>query len=306
MNAIASRLYANETDLTRLIEFLPIARPAEWVGDYPNATDLREMLCQSDLQANTCLWFDQQDQLVAFALVDAFHNLLFDLDPKAASAELDDAILQWGMVCLKREPQTDDEEITIDAVCREEDTARMAWLTRHGFQPQALRTLRFIHSLDEPIPDPQLPAGFSIRSVAGLAEVEALVALHRAAFGTDNMTIEERRAMMNVPDYDPNLDLVVVAPDGRLAGFCVCGIPSEENAVTGRNEGCTDPIGVHPDFQQQGLARALLLTGFHLLRERGVAYAVLGTSSENTAMQATAQSAGFRVEYSKVWFSKPG
>jgi mycothiol synthase len=304
MNAIASRLYANETDLTRLIEFLPVARPAAWVGDYPSATDLREMLCQADLQVNTRLWFDSHDRLIAFALVDAFHNLLFDLDPNAASAELDDAIMQWGLACLKREPQADDEEATLDAVCREDDAARMAWLTRHGFQPQALRTLRFVRSLSDPIPDPQLPTGFSIRSVNGPAEVEALVALHRTAFGTDNMTVEERRAMMSGPDYLPELDLVAVAPNDRLAGFCVCGISAEENAVTGRSEGYTDPIGVYPDFQKRGLARALILTGLKLLRERGLVYATLGTSSENVAMQAAARSTGFQLELTKVWFTK--
>jgi mycothiol synthase len=304
MSAIASQLYAGEADLTRLIEFLPVARPAEWVGDYPSATDLREMLCQSDLQANTRLWLDQQDQLVAFALVDAFHNLLFDLDPKAASAELDDAIIQWGLACLKREPQADAEELALDTVCREDDTARMAWLTQYGFQSQALRTLRFVRSLSDPIPDPQLPAGFFIRPVNGNAEVEALVTLHRAAFGTDNMTIEERRAMMSGPDYVPELDLVAVAPNDRLVGFCVCGIHTEENVVTGRSEGYTDPIGVHPDFQKQGLARALISTGLKLLRERGLVYATLGTSSENVAMQAAARSAGFQLQSAKVWFTK--
>ena len=218
MNPSASRLYAGETDLARLIEFLPVARPAAWVGDYPGVTDLREMLCQSDLQAKTRLWFDPADRLIAFALVDAFHNLLFDFDPKAASAELDDAILQWGMACLKREPQTDDDEVTLDAVCREENAARMAWLTRYGFQPLAVRTLRFVRSLSEPIPDPQLPAGFAIRPVAGLSEVEALVALHRAAFGTDNMTIEERRAMMSGPDYVPNS---IWSPSHRMGAWRV-------------------------------------------------------------------------------------
>jgi hypothetical protein len=57
-----SRLYASETDLTRLIEFLPVARPAAWVGDYPSATDLREMLCQPDLHANTRLRSGFQEQ----------------------------------------------------------------------------------------------------------------------------------------------------------------------------------------------------------------------------------------------------
>ena len=295
MSAFMSRLYADETDLARLIAFLPVARPANRVSDYPGATDLREMLCQPELQARTRLWFDQHDQLLACALVDAYSNLLFDYRPDANSPELEEAIMQWGVAC---------GALPLDAVCREDDVERMAWLTRHGFQPQAMRTLHFIRSLSDPIPDPQPPPGFSIRSVAGEPEIEALVALHRAAFGTDNMTIEERRAMMSGPDYDPALDLVAVAPDGRLAGFCVCGIPREENAATGRNEGYTDPIGVHPDFQKQGLARALLLTGLQLLRERGLAYATLGTSSENVAMQAAARSAGFQLESTKVWFAK--
>jgi mycothiol synthase len=294
MNTITSRLYAGEADLARLIEFLSVARPADRMSDYPSAADLREMLCQAQLQANTCLWFDQHDQLIAFALIDAYNNLLLDYSARVNSPELEEAIMQWGLTC---------GELPLDAVCREDDVERFAWLTRHGFQPQAMRTLRFVRSLRETIPDPQLPAGLTIRSVAGESEIEALVALHRAAFGTDHMTIEERRAMMSGPDYDPALDLVAVAPDGNLAGFCVCGIAAEGNAD--RGEGYTDPIGVHPDFQKKGLARALLLTGLRLLRERSVDHAVLGTSSENAAMQATARSAGFQVEYSKVWFSKP-
>ena len=110
--------------------------------------------------------------------------------------------------------------------------------------------------------------------------------------------------MMSGPDYLPELDLVAVASNGSLVGFCCCGIPFEENAVTGRSEGYTDPIGVHPDFQQQGLARALILTGLRLLREHGLAYATLGTSSENVAMQAAARSAGFQLQSAKVWFTK--
>jgi mycothiol synthase len=295
MNLSASRLYAGETDLARLIEFLPVARPTEWVGDYPSATDLREMLCQPELRARTRLWFDQDDQLLACALVDAYRNLLFDYRPDANSPELAKAIMQWGMTCAG---------LPLDAVCREDDVERMAWLARYGFQSQTLRTLRFIRSLSELIPDPQLPTGFSIRPVAGLAEIETLVAVHRAAFGTDNMSVEERRAMMSGPDYLPELDLVAVAPNGQLAGFCVCGIPVAENAITGRSKGNTDPVGVHPDFQQQGLARALILTGLHLLRERGLAYATLGTSSENVAMQAAARATGFQLQSAKVWFTK--
>ena len=55
---------------------------------------------------------------------------------------------------------------------------------------------------------------------------------------------------------------------------------------------------------RQGLALALLHTGLHMLRQRGMDTARLGTSSENIAMQGVAQAAGFQIESSTLWFSK--
>jgi predicted N-acetyltransferase YhbS len=121
--------------------------------------------------------------------------------------------------------------------------------------------------LDEPIPAPQLPDGFTIRHVAGEHEVEQLVELHRAAFGTENMTTTYRLAMMRVPEYDRTLDLLAVAPDGKLAAFCVGYVSEAENRLSEQKLGWLDPVGTRPEFQRQGLARSLLLTGLHLLKE---------------------------------------
>jgi len=109
--------------------------------------------------------------------------------------------------------------------------------------------------------------------------------------------------MMRAPEHDAELDLIAIAPNGTFAAYCMCSISEEENALTGRNEGYTDPVATHPAFQRRGLARALLLTGFRLLKQRGVDTAVLSTSSENTAMQRAAALVGFRVQ-SKIWFVK--
>lgn len=106
-------------------------------------------------------------------------------------------------------------------------------------------------------------------------------------------------------EYEAALDLVVSAPDGRLAAYCLCTFSQEENERTGRQEGYTDPVATHPDFQRWGLARALLLTGLRLLQERGMDTAVLGTSSDNPAMLGTAQSVGFQVQTATCWFSRP-
>jgi ribosomal protein S18 acetylase RimI-like enzyme len=149
-----------------------------------------------------------------------------------------------------------------------------------------------------------LPAGFTIRHVAGEHEVENLVELHRAAFGTENMTVAYRLAMMRVPDYDPSLDLIAVAPDGRMASFCVGTIPAQENALNGHKDGWLDPIGTRPEFQRRGLARALLLTGLNLLNQRGMETATTNTWEENLAMRRTAESAGFSVVAKTIWLAK--
>lgn len=55
--------------------------------------------------------------------------------------------------------------------------------------------------------------------------------------------------------------------------------------------------------QGRGLARTLLYAGMRLLQARGATRAVLGTSSDNLAMQAAARAAGYRVESERIWLS---
>lgn len=301
----ASRPYSGAKDLQSMIDLLVAVRPADRITDFPSVVDLREALALTNVQDNTRLWFDANDQIVGFAFVDPYNNLRFEFDQQAAHPDIESEIVTWGVECIRRAMQESGEFLTLDASCRDDDTERIALVEQHGFVIQEMRSLHMVRSLNEPIPTPQVPVGFRIRHVTGEQEVKALVALHRAAFGTENMTVEERLAMMRVPEYDSELDLLVIAPDGRFAAYCTCSISREENERTGRNEGYTDPVATHPDFQRRGLARALLLTGFHKLEQRGIDTAVLGTSSENVAMQRTAKAVGFRVQSTKLWFAKP-
>ena len=199
-----------------LYDLLVAVRPAKRIADYPSAVDLRELLALPAVQDNTRLWFDAADRLVGFAFVDHYQNLRFEFDPQVLSPGIEAEIVAWGVDCIRRVMQATGESFTLDASCREDDTGYIALLERHGFIQEALRSVHMVRSLYDPIPAPHLPAGFSIRHVTGEHEVDALVALHRAAFGTEHMTVEERLAMMRVPDYELELDLVVVAPDGRL------------------------------------------------------------------------------------------
>ncbi len=300
-----SRVYSGAGDLQSMIDLLVAVRPADRIADYPSMVDLREALALTNVQGNTRLWFDANDQMVGFAFVDQYNNLRFEFDRQAAHPNIESELVDWGVKCIQRSMQERGESWTLDASCRDDDAERIALLERCGFVMQETRSLQMVRPLDEPISPPPTPAGFSIRHVAGEQEAEALVALHRAAFGTENMTVEERLAMMRVPGYDAELDLLAIAPDGQFAAYCMCTISPDENERTGRNEGRTDPVATRPDFQRRGLARALLLAGFHKLKQRGIDTAVLGTSSENVAMQRAAQAVGFRIQSTTLWFAKP-
>lgn len=305
MTILTTRAYSGASDLQSMLDLLVAARSADRITDYPGIVDLRELLALIDVQGNTRLWLSGDNQVVGFALVDPYNNFLFEVDQQSAGPLIESQMVAWGVACIRRVAMQENSQTwTLDASCRDGDSQRIAMLERNGFVRQAVRSLHMTSSLDDPIPAPQVPTGFSIRPVAGEHEVHALVDLHRAAFGTKNMTIEERLAMMRALEYDPALDLLAVAPDGRLAAYCMCSISQEENRRSGRNEGSTDPVATHPDFQGQGLAKALLLTGLHRLKQRGIETAVLGTSSENVAMQRVAQAVGFRVKTTTLWFTR--
>jgi len=288
-------------DLPALLALWSARRPAAWQTDFPSPTDLAELLAATTVAARTQVWEDASGRALAYALVDDYDNLWFDRTPEVTESTADE-IVAWGIACARGQAEPSGSPAVLDTACRTEDQARIALHCRHGFTEQRIRTGRFVRSLAEPIPEPALPAGYMIRPVAGETEVEALVTLHRAAFGTEHMTAAERPTWMRTPDCDPALDLVAVAADGSLVAYCFCAIHREENRLSGRNDGVTDPLATHPAHQGRGLARALLCAGMTLLRARGAERTILGTSSDNRPMQAAAQAVGYRIESERVWF----
>jgi ribosomal protein S18 acetylase RimI-like enzyme len=297
-----SRRFAGDPDLLAMEQLLIACRPAGRQSDFPNPQDLHEIVAQLPARYRIELWEEPAGAAVGFAIVDLIYdNIYFEIAPEARDSRIAAEMIAWAAERLASGPQGAEPELTLDTACREDDSWRLALLVQNGFLPLPVRTLTYARSLAEPVDVPHLPAGFTIRGAAGDHEVEALVALHRAAFGTDHMTLEERLSMMRVPGYENELDLVAVAPEGTLAGTCYCIIGHEEGSILG----FTDPVATHPAYQRLGLARSLLLEGMRRLRARGAVTAMLGTSSDNAAMQGAAESAGYRVAWSKVWLSKP-
>jgi mycothiol synthase len=239
MPAFNSRSYAGNTDLQAMIELVS-RRPIQRILDYPKILDLRQFLGSSNGQQNAHLWWDADGQLAGFAIfIDYVSKLHFEAAPGTTGAEVAAQAASWGEECARQLVGETGEPVVLRASCHDDHVERIALLEQLGFVRREHYTLHFARSLSDPIPGPQVPEGFGIRHVAGEHEVEALAALHRAAFGTENMTVEGRLSWMRTPDYDPELDLVAIAPDGTLAAYVFCSISEEENALTGRSDGYT-------------------------------------------------------------------
>lgn len=300
---ITMRPYTAAADMQRIIDFRRACTTHENSNDYPTVVDLYESLNRASNNDSEYIggWEDENGAIAAYAIVALkYCNLYFLLHPQIQDTDIELQVLEWGRDQLRVASTC----TVVDTPCRDTDLERVALLERHGFLCSDVQTLHMARSLAELIALAQFPAGFELRQVGGEYEVEAVVALHQDAFGTQHMTRVERLSIMRNPEYIPELDLLLVAPDGTFAAFCYCTIPKEANEQSGRNEGEIAIIGTRPAYKNRGFGRAMVLTGLQHLKEFGVETAMLGMSSENTRAQSVFASVGFRTSYKSLWYFK--
>lgn len=295
MPTISNRLYEGEKDFQTMLDLMNKIRPASHINDFPVKVNIEENFASEEIRANARLWFDDA-QPIGWAYVDDSHNLYWELE-KQYTEPFGAEMVAWGVDCIRKTLEAG-ESSTLDASCREDFKERLDFLSRHGFHQTDVTTVHMKRNLSEPIFEFELPQGFQIRAIKGIEEAEAIASTHRAAFGTEYMTTENRLIIMSTEEYDPTLDLVVIAPDETIAAYCTCSANEQEK------EGWTDPVATHPNYQRKGLAKALLLKGMQMLKERGMESAKLGTRGDNIAMQKSAEAVGYFLENKVLWFEK--
>jgi ribosomal protein S18 acetylase RimI-like enzyme len=184
----------------------------------------------------------------------------------------------------------------------ERDDALVYHLERRGFTRDKGYMVQYLRWLEGPIAAPELPEGYFARRMAGEREIPSRAAASHAAFGSD-MPEDRYQArylgFLRSPVYRPELDIVAIAPDGRVAAFCN-GWLDFTNRV-----GLFEPVGTHPDFQRLGLAKAVLAEGMRRMVAYGMRTAIVCAEHDNHAALRLYQSMGFMPD-NRLWaYTRP-
>lgn len=298
---ITSRPSMGERDLARMYDMVVAAFP----DDALHVADLPWRLSSPSARdpGRTRLWEDAGGNLVAWAVLQfPWHCLDYQVRSSARSEALERTVLGWASERLRIEVSSTGESLPFYVSARKDDASRIAAIQGAGFSPDDWSYVHMARRLNAPISEPVVPEGVRIRPLAGKTEVEAYVAMHRAAFGSANMTAEWRCLTLCDPHYVPELDLVAVAPNGTLVAFCVSWITPPLAALTGGRVAQVEPLGVLPEYQRTGLARALLLEALRRAKAMGAQRMEVDAESYNEASRRAYASIGFRPVFEAPFF----
>jgi len=242
---------------------------------------------------NAHLWFDVDGSLLGWVVLQTpFCTIDITCRPDAVPV-LYREILAWADVRARRIVNTPAGHPSWFVMAFADRTEILYELETSGFACQAdvgedsWSKVLMRRQGKLPVKDYRIPPEFTVRSLAGEAEVEACVELHRAVFESKNMTVEWRRRTLQHPDYHRDLDVIVAAPEGRLAAFCLGWLYGSRGQI--------EPLGCHTDYRRFALGRIALAEVLRRLQSAGADEIYVETDEHRNTAVKLYEHMGFEV-----------
>jgi mycothiol synthase len=292
------RLYQGVADLDRMEAVLIAGRQANNGSFYIHVGDLRWWLYYTTPEdapwLRIYLWEDEYHRVVAWTLF-SIKDETFDMFvmPQLHGKPEMSLMLSWSAERMSETLRRAGVDQVRKMWNHPEDTAMRRALEQLGFSRGSDTSVHMVRPLDGPLPDIDLPDGYRARGCRGAEEVELRAAAQHGAFESSmafDKYVERFLRFMRSPVYEPQQDIVVAAPDGRIASFCKVWL-DPINRV-----GNFEPVGTHPDFQRRGLGRAVMVEGLRRLQAWGMTKAMVGTGAKNVPAIRLYEDVGFYTE----------
>ncbi|MCB9423147.1 MAG: GNAT family N-acetyltransferase [Ardenticatenaceae bacterium] len=116
---------------------------------------------------------------------------------------------------------------------------------------------------------------FKLLTFPEYGNYESRVKLVHNAFNNPSYSEARLRSLQSSPEYQAELDLVIVNPQGESVAYCMGWV--EENDP---KSGYIEPMGVHTDYRRMGLGKALAKECFKRLANLGVEHVTIASHAE--------------------------
>jgi mycothiol synthase len=209
------------------------------------------------------LWHEPSGILIGLGWYDIASGWLgMQLHPQWRKIpQLKHHILTWGEAQARRHRvSTPVEQLQVVALAQ--DAAYITWLEAHGFVREPFTLLRMRQTLAYPLTAADLPPGWAMQ-IERADQVVSRAVVYRDVWGQHEVQLADYQRMRDALDYRAELDLVVVAPDGSYAAFCLCWFDPANHT------GLIEPMGTVPRFRRSRCGRAVLTEGLRRLRALG-------------------------------------
>ena len=128
------------------------------------------------------------------------------------------------------------------------------------------------------IPEPNLPHGYTITSMAERNDLEGRGRAFGLGFNHPEPVhwapVHVYEELQRAPDYRADLDLYAVDRNGEIASFCIVWYDAVNRISS------LEPVGTIPHHRRKGLAREVILEGLRRASASGAKKAVVGGGNE--------------------------
>jgi hypothetical protein len=227
---IQSREYSGEADYQRvrelLIESYAITETMHnwgidcWDWFRFNEKVVEEISNSRSWEKQVRLWEMEGERLVGVVILDG-GDVFLQIHPHFIQIEKE--MLDWVERYHKANRSNDVVKSPLNFFVYDYDRERQALLLGLGYKNLGQDSYMRRRSFGRSIPNLKLPQGYSIRTLAGSdqEDLEKRAAVANNAFNITKHSAQTIQMLHKAPTYLPELDLVIVGPDGTFAAYCV-------------------------------------------------------------------------------------